>query len=427
MKRIGLLLTTLAACTATTDDTAARFHGTVDQAVTHVMAVSAVSGDIQKVLATTEAGGFSIAVEPGRPWTLVFVDASRVGSSMVRGVLRADTLDTFLPQVAGDIDLGKISIDNRNATMAGSSEELDTALGLSRRTLATIGGLDDIALRYANPDVNADGVLDVEQNLSARLEVHVEYALLANGRGATMDDFVNNVAAVNYLHLGTGIYGRLPESFGKVDRADADVKFTQPYYGTWAGDDTAAVPAGQPVTNLTFGDDRTFGVFCRPDHPIPTGDYMFRSGAHTLEFTLVRPPTEMTLNQVMPRLRFVPVDPACQSNCEIESVDFAWQRRMEKIGWVTITDEEAQALAPVGSIEMIFADAPNRRVEFPIGYATGSVPWQHDLYVSQSAQRTGDILFASVAFQTRPGLKMYATLGDATKAPSPFVQLDDAR
>jgi hypothetical protein len=427
MMRFGLLLTSLAACASGTVDTTARFHGQVGNSVTHVMAVSPIAGDVERVVAATQEGTFTVEVEPGRPWTLVFVDATQTGARMVRGVLRSDTLDTFNPQVAGDIDLGKISIDAQDATMAGSSEDLDHALGLSRRTLATIGGLDDLAVRYVNPDVDSDGIIDVEQARFAQLEVHAEYQIVARGREASPEDYLSDWQAVAYEHRGTGVYGRLPASFGPVEREDADVTFEMPYYGYWAGPSSSAIPAGQPVTHLTFGDDRTFGVFCRPEKPVPKGTYTFRSGAHTLDFAMVRPPTEMTMHQVMPRIRFVPLDPACTKNCEVETIEFAWQRRVDG-GWITLIDEEAHALQPVGSIDMVFSDGGHRRYEFPIGIATGSVPWQLDIYTTaQQRYRTGDISFTSVTFQSRPGMKMYARMGDGYQAPRPdgMPMMDD--
>jgi hypothetical protein len=410
MNRFGLLLTTLAACTYSTGDDLAHFHGTVGGSVTHVMAVSPVAGELQKVLAPTEGGAFDLAVEPGRPWTLVFIDGTRKGSEMVTGVLRSDSLDTFLPRHAGDIDLGFISIDNREATMAGSSETLDAALGLSRRTLATIGGVDDIAVRYANPDIDGDGIIDITQGRAARLEMHLEYALVAPDGAATANDFLARSASVGYEHVGTGIYGRLPDSFGAVDRDHASVTFDQPFYGTHAGPFTAAIPAGTPITQLTFGDNRTFGVFARPDQACPWGNYRFQSGKHTLDFSLVRMPTEMTMDQVMPRVHFVPAVAGCVSNCEISAVGFQWERRTDK-GWIVLTDEEAQALQPRGSLDLLAGDGSHRRFEFPLDVPAGSVPFHLDLYRSTSMS-TGDITYMNIAFQTRQGLKMFASLGD---------------
>jgi len=411
MTRLPFLLTALAACgyDAASTDTAV-FHGTVGRATTHVMAVSPVAGDLVKVVAPTADGTFSIEVASGRPWAFVFVDAGKRGADMVRGVLRADSLDTFVPVAGGDIDLGEISIDNHEATMAGSSEALDTALGVSRRTLATLGGLDDLALRYVNPDMDDDGVLDVDQGIAPTLDVHAEYVLQARGREATVRDFLVDADAITYTHVGTGIYGRLPDAFGVVDRGDADVTFEQPYWGFWQGDQTAAVPAGEPVQHLTFGDDRTFGVYCRPDREVPSGTYRFRSGPHTLDFSFVRPPTEMTHNQVMPRLRLVPTADGCQADCKLDRIEFAWLRNTDS-GWVQLTDEEVAVLRPVGSLDLVFADGSNRRYDLPDDVAAGHVQWEPSFYAAGPSLSSSDIVFGSLAFHTRPGMKMFARFG----------------
>lgn len=408
MTRFGFLLTALAACgyDAPPSDTAV-FHGSVDQATTHVMAVSPVAGDLVKVVAPTVDGTFSLEVEIDRPYVLVFLDAGQRGAEMVRGILRADSLDTFVPTVRGDIELGNISIDNREATMAGSSEDLDYALGLTRGTLATLGGIDDIALRYANPDIDGDGMIDTIQGIAPRLEVHAEYTLSARGREATARDFIVGYDAIKFVHAGTGVYGRLPDSFGTVDPDDADVTFDEPYYGFWAGEHTEPVPGGQPVEHLTFGDNRTFGVFCRPDQPVPTGNYTFRSGPHAMDFSFVRPPAEMTMNQVMPQVRFVPVDATCKSDCLLDHVAVAWQR-MTSDGWVQLTDEEARVLRPNGSLDLVFDDGASRHFDFPAGTATGEMPWAPPLDTTEPVYYTGQITFGSIAFQSRPGMKMFA-------------------
>jgi hypothetical protein len=339
----------------------------------------------------------------------VFLDATRRGADMVNGVLRSDSLDTFLPAKPGDIDLGHVSFDGRDATMAGSSETLDAALGLSRRTLATIGGVDDLAVRYANPDIDGDGVIDSEQGRTARLEMHLEYALTASGRPATGNDLVAAVD-LGYEHTGTGIYGRVPEAFGKVDRDDASVTFEQPYWGYELGPFTPAIPAGTPITQLTFGDRYTFGVFARPDHPIPSGTYRFRAGERTLDFTMVRPPTDMLRHRVMPLVRFAPAVPGCVEDCTIAAVEFAWRRNTDD-GWVQLTDEEALALSPRGSLDLLASDGSHRRFEFPLGVPTGSLPWHFDLYRAPSMS-SGDIAYANLTWQTRQGIKMHASLGD---------------
>jgi hypothetical protein len=401
------IATILVACTSHQPDSAT-FHGTVDAPVTHVMAVGAVAGTPQRIVAPVEAGAFSISVDADRPWALVFVDATRTGSAMVAGVLRVDSLDTFYPQFAGDIELGVITIADNVASMTTEIAELDSALGIDRAVLATIAVLDDLAPRYSNPDVDGDGMIDTVQ---APVELHADYMLVADGRAATADDFITNAAAVRYEHVGTGIYSRLPDAFGPLDRADASVIFEQPFYGFAAGRDTPPVPAGEPITALTFGDHQSFGVYARAGFDIPHGAYQFRSGGRTLEFTSVRPPStnEMTtsMHQVMPRIRFVPADPLCAWDCAVATVEFAWQRRTE-VGWVALADVEAQVLAPAAILHLLAADGTYFQLAFPTGVVSGSVPWTGTV-------TTSSIAYMNLAFSTRHGMKMYASLGDAVR------------
>src|SRR5262245_43913727 len=55
--------------------------------VTHVMAVDPSSQNPRPVTAPVSGGGtFSLPLEPGRPWVLVFVDSSRAGADMIAGI-----------------------------------------------------------------------------------------------------------------------------------------------------------------------------------------------------------------------------------------------------------------------------------------------------------------------------------------------------
>ena len=416
MRHLGLLLATITACTAD-DPISATFHGTVDTPITHVMAVSPSGGEIQRILVPTETRSFSVEVPLGHPWTLVLVDANKVGSAMVTGVLRADTLDSFLPSLAHDIDLGDISLDGREATMAGSSVPLDAALGLQRDTLAILGGVDDLALRYANPDVDSDGLLDLVQAHDARLELHAEYDLTMNGRAATAGDLITRSAEIRYQHAGTGIFARLPEAFGPVDRDDASVTFEQPFQGVVRGGLEISAAAGQPISDLTFGDRQTFGVFARPGHDLPRGTYRFRSGERTLDFALVHPPaaTAMTASthQVFPRLQFVPSDPSCTVGCEIAAIQWAWERSSDA-GWRALSREDALVLRPSATLDLLTAGGGHRRYELPVGVPSGEVAWDLPLRRApqdNATETTSTITFLRLAFQTRPGMTAYAWLG----------------
>lgn len=388
----------------------ARFVGTVDPSVTHVMAVSPVAGDLRKVIVPTDAQAFALTVETHRPWVLVFVDANQVGAAMVAAVLRADTLDTVFPTLDGDVDLGAIT---NGATMPMA--DLEAALGLDHDTGVTIGGIDDLALRYVNPDIDADGVLDIEQGHDARLEIHADYQLVAAGRAATLDDLVADPEAITYEHVGTGIYGRLPDAFGPVDHASASITFEQPLHALAAGV-ANVIPAGTPVTELTFGDDQTFGTYALAGFEIPHGNYHFQSGDRTLEFTMVRPPDD-SMQQLVPQLRFVPVDSACRAACRVASIDFTWRRHTEA-GWVAVTDVEADLLRPTARVDLFHTTTGHHAgFALPAGLATGSLPWDTASYDGMTheqlvAASTGDFTYVNVELQTQPGIKMYASLGN---------------
>src|SRR4051812_11598226 len=85
--------------------------------ITHVMAVDPESASPNRVLAPVgKDGHFSLDVNFGHPYVLVFVDATKVGTEMVVAVFRARTLDTLAPLSQGDIDLGKVSAKDGTAT-----------------------------------------------------------------------------------------------------------------------------------------------------------------------------------------------------------------------------------------------------------------------------------------------------------------------
>ena len=81
--------------------------------ITHVMAVNPESSAAERTLAAVaDDGTFAIEVTPGRPYVLVFIDATQVGEDMVVAIFRAETLDTLAPLAdAGEADLGAVAID----------------------------------------------------------------------------------------------------------------------------------------------------------------------------------------------------------------------------------------------------------------------------------------------------------------------------
>jgi hypothetical protein len=426
MTKLGtaFVLATAAACSTAAPDpivTTARFSGTVQSAaVTHVMAVSAVDeDDVQRVLAPVDGEAFTLELAPARHWVLVFVDARQIGADMVVGTLRAGSLDTFTPRDAVDVELGPIAFHGREALLTDSHADLEGMLGWSSDTLSLMGEVDDLALRYANPDSDDDGTIDAIQERFASLDVQPRYRMLVGSREAIPADLMHAPDAIQLEHAGTSIFVRMPEAFGAVDRDDASVTFEQPFYGTAAGPDTPSVPGGEPITSVTFGDRRTFGVFARPGFELPRGNYRFQSGERTLDFTLVQPPLlgEMTTGrfQLMPRVRLVPSDATCVENCTVNAIEFAWRRRTAD-GWTPIDDEAALALLPVGALDLVDDRGRHVHFAFPVGVASGEMPWVHLIArttdpAASITMTTSTIRYAKLSYQTGPGTEMFAYLG----------------
>src|SRR5690606_21926434 len=124
----------------------------------YVVAVSPVAGDVRRVVMPVEGGRFAATLDTGRPWSLVFVD-----DQMTRAVFQADALDTMIAPVDGSIDLGHVTITGAVASSKLSADDIRYTLGLDAPMADWIGNVDDLALRYSNPDLDGDGVIDAVQ------------------------------------------------------------------------------------------------------------------------------------------------------------------------------------------------------------------------------------------------------------------------
>src|SRR4051812_10393480 len=154
--------------------------------ITHVMAVDPESARPNRVLASVEKDGhFSLDVNFGHAYVLVFIDSTAVGTDMVVAIFRANTLDTLAPHNEGDVDLGKVSTSGNTATSGLPYEKLLQQLGLSTSAAEFLGSIDDLSLRYANPDIDGDGVIDIQQpGHQFQIDFHLRAQMFT---GATTD------------------------------------------------------------------------------------------------------------------------------------------------------------------------------------------------------------------------------------------------
>ena len=409
-----------------------------DAQVTHVMAVSPSSQDAARVVAEVGADGtFDLQVDPSRPWVIVFIDASQVGDAMVLGVYKADVLDALPPaKDGGKVDLGNVTIVDGKATGDISYASLLAALGIDAGAADDIGALDDLCLRYVNPDIDGDGVLDVDQNgHNFGLDFHTHFSLRAGDHDATVADVVGDYlpddTAITYG--GAGIYVSFPAAFGSGGAAG--VRFDDPVtvstFGPGGG--TTAFAAGTVLSGATliennFGDMRSFGVYAAAGHDLPQGVYHFIVGGTTLTFSHVRTHTDAELaaatHFIMPFIRFVPRDAGCVSGCTIAAIDYTWRKR-EASGWVTASPADlALVVGDQGgyiSIRRQFDDGSEQAgFVIPKDEASGSIPWAAssanlaDLDAAGlAAMTTDDVCHLGLSYDDKLGMRFFGGIGNA--------------
>ena len=393
-------------------------RGQVADPVTHVVAISEVDHVVTRVVAPVHGGAFALAISPDQPWLIVFVDDTRIGRAKTVGVFRAGALDTVVVAAPGEVDLGAIHFAAGSATAELDDASVIAALGLDAATAATIGASDDFATRYANVDLDGDGVLDAYQDgLGARLDVHADLRLSSHGHPPTIDDLISGDLAMTYV--GASVTARMPERLGAFDLDTASVTFDAPFYGLASGAETPVVAPGVAITgsDLVMGTEHNFGVFGRSDHRLPAGTYRFAVAGGALEFTDVRPSTEPS---VAPFVHLAMPAACAAMACVPEALQFAWRRHTDD-GWVPVTDAEVAMLRPAASVKVLQTSAMGvtyRTFDLPAGATTGAVSWggSTTLYTTAATpQPAGDVVFMAVRFGVALGVD-----GDASFAVTPL-------
>jgi hypothetical protein len=374
MNKIAVAVVVLGGCAAASQDPDFHMVGHVDGA-THVVASTASHIASPKVAAAVAANGsFDLPLAPGYAWSIAFVDSHQVGSTMIVGSLAADGMDAFVPAAAGGVDLGNVTFSDR-AHASIATGDLVKALGMA----ATGGATDDLATRYANPDVDNDGVIDALQpGHDYRLDFLAKAQLTAGGHVATIDDMVRGMPYIGVTYIQTGIVVSLPPLRDAVDhRLDgALMAFDAPYYGSYEGTATPVTPAGSAVgaPELKIGTvdgHPTIGAFARGGFDLPRGDYTVALRDQVLTFSDVHPPraSELENDVIVPVVQLVPVAPGCVADCPIESLHTEWMRHTSG-GW-----NKADAIGHGAHVDMVRADGSTLGADLPAS-PTSDVAWQ---------------------------------------------------
>jgi len=328
-----------------------------DRAVTHVMAVDPETASPRRSLSAVDAdGNFELSVESGHPYVIVFVDDTAIGADMVVALFRASTLDSISPQLAGHLVLGDVEVDAATQTATGgiSYGALIESLGLSAGAAEYLGSVDDLSLRYANPDIDGDGVIDLEQDRHYALDFHVRSTMhrgSADGARFTVADMTDQFLPASGADIATpvfdltSIYVLYPASFDATDY----VSHAPPPAGLINGGaysvalaDGSAAAANTSFSGLGFGDTRGWG----PDYDYTRTPGLELPGSGgtpaTLAYTLGGVATTLTFTNVVTRtrasltaagslaifLRLVTRDGA------IASLDYEWRKVAADASWI---------------------------------------------------------------------------------------------
>jgi hypothetical protein len=396
-----------------------------DRTITHVMAVDPETASPHSTLAAVGAdGSFELTVRPGTPYVLVFVDDTAVGADMAVGIFRAGTLHSIAPQLAGHIELGDVSIDptTQTATSGLGYDELLTSLGLSAAGAEYLGAIDDLSLRYANPDIDGNGVIDLVENRSFALTFVVGSTLhsgSSTGRILTIDDITDKF---------------LPDSGPDVATPVFDQTFVYAEYPA-VFDSTVYVVAGGPATSLLNGGQYTVteaAVAAMPSGYSSTiagtgtvgwgAIYNFdqdpglelpgSSGSPaTLAFTLGGIGTSLTFtNVVTPTQESFAASGTLAVFLRLDttagvytSIDYRWMKRASATSWVPATAEEIALTissdgAYVGFQHVGTTNGPGFAIP---ASASGTIVWD------QRATRPDDICAMAVSYDDRLGLQHF--------------------
>jgi hypothetical protein len=345
MKQLATTLLAVTAGCAAAEQTDGAFNiegRLVDAAnVTHVVAANPVNG--KRVVSRMQADGrFELALEPGAQWVVTFADWTKVGKDMQVATLQADGIDAFVAQGPASLDFGTIKVKAGRAHGTVEYGELLLALGVDKETATRMGRTDNLALRYANPDIDNDGTIDgLQHGHDFRLDITGAYTLTTSGRPATITDLVAGTwdkAALSYT--STTIQAAVPRSMG-MNMASGTVMFDKPFYGTALGDATPMVAPhteiGAPhVKTGELDGNKMIGVVAHGAQNAPTGTYELGFDLGQLTFSDVFTPNAASLiagtDYEIPFVHIRPTVAGCKSDCDIAGIDLEW-RRMTSDGW----------------------------------------------------------------------------------------------
>ena len=408
---------------------------TPPRTITHVMAVQPISASpIRTIAAIAADGSFTLEVTPGQPYVFVFVDATAVGADMAVAMFRSGTLDTVSPQLAGHLDMGSVTIDptTQTATPGTDYDTVIADLGLDPAAAEYLGSVDDLSLRYANPDIDGDGMIDLVEGHQFGIDFHVRSNMrrgAATGANFTVDDMTDQFfpeagsdVAIPVFNL-TSTYALYPSAMDPtayVDQSNPQMSLLThgaAYTVTVADGSTAGantsfsgLPGGGPMAG--WGADYDLEHDAALELPGAGGS------PATLAFTLGAIGTTLTFTNVVTRTKASLVAEGTLSifaklntaDGLVNSVDYKWMKTQAG-AWVPATaDEIAVTIGSAGgfmSIHVLPSWANQMGMQIPADPTSGSLPWTGTPFAPDT------VCGLAVSFDDKLGLRHFIGGADA--------------
>jgi len=403
--------------------------------ITHVMAVQPVSASPIRTLAEVAAdGSFTLDVTPGQPYVFVFVDSTAVGPAMAVAMFRANTLDTISPQLAGHLEMGDVMIDpaTQTATPGASYDDVIAELGLDPAAAEYLGSVDDLSLRYANPDIDGDGVIDLVEGHQFGIDFHVRSNMRrgsASGANFTVADMTDQFfpssgpdVATPVFNL-TSAYVMYPTSLDPTIYLDTSMPPNQ-VLAHGAAYAVSIADGSTPGANTSFSGPPGGGTMAswgadydltRDGLELPgsagspaTIAYTLGASATTLTFTNVvtRPKASLTADGTLSIFTRLNTDAGA-----IASVDYMWMKRSAGAWEAATADEIATVIGSDGAY-ISFHVQPSwsneTGVQIP-ATPSGTVAW------TGAAVRPDAVCGLAVSYDDKLGLRHF--IGGADPNP----------
>jgi hypothetical protein len=418
--------------------------------VTHVIAVNPGSSDGSRVVAPVAAdGSFALSITGQRPWLLVFVNQDGVarGDAMVVGVLEAQAsgsglvLHTLAPATqVGSADLGTVTIDPTTgaATSSLSYDQLLAALQLSASSASALAAMDGVCLRYVNPDIDGDGIIDGLQGRDYLLDFHTRFDILsASAARLTPADLVNrfatDAAGVTAAFSSVSPAVAWPAAVYSGSTAGASLTVTDGggvVVGSWSGSDFYPISWGSGSWTMD-------SIYPMLTSAAPSGTYVMAlgQGAPTLTFTRVSTLTadELAANdgRLMPFLRVNTLDQTATGR--ISGVDYTWKRYQAAGGvWVDASADEVRLVTNDNGGYVSLYDARYSRshphlagFHIPNTSTSGTIPWVAGPDISLTGMTADDmaaftadlICDVGLSYDDKLGMRIFAQF--ASDCPIP--------